>query len=386
MAKTSNSETIGVSSFVGRQRELEILERELIAPSPRSALITGIGGIGKTALAFAFAESHREAFPGGIFRLHATALEALEQTVARHVADDSRPTLVIVNDVEHRPQERVAVELATIRRVLPNARFLLTSRTSDPSGNVDLQLTLPGLSQSEFRELLDKRLGQYANFTDRLHAEVMGHPLAGQLLAELLNRGDLTPRQLLEQMQAFSSPGIVGAEGEELPSSRREHRAVIADVVAVSDAFLQRLHKNPGLLYELSPRGFEELVAELLARLDYQITLTPASKDGGKDIYAAKKDDIGTFLYVVECKKYSPDRPIGVGLVRQLNGVVHAEQATAGILATTSFFTKGAREFQKTIPFQMSLKDYFGIQEWLGKVLGKVPSRSDNSSIWRPDP
>ena len=57
--------------------------------------------------------------------------------------------------------------------------------------------------------------------------------------------------------------------------------------------------------------------------------------------------------------------------MRQLNGVVQAEQATAGILATTSFFTKGAREFQKRIAFQLSLKDYFGIQGWLKDVMMK---------------
>jgi len=99
--------------------------------------------------------------------------------------------------------------------------------------------------------------------------------------------------------------------------------------------------------------------------------LTPASKDGGKDIYAAKKDHLGTFLYIVECKKYAPDNPVGVALVRQLNGVLHAEQATAGILATTSFFTSGAKQFQETVAFQISLKDYFGIQGWLNAVLKK---------------
>ena len=151
-----------------------------------------------------------------------------------------------------------------------------------------------------------------------------------------------------------------------------------------ADEFLRKLHANPRLLYELTPRGFEELVAELLGRLDYEVTLTPASKDGGKDIYAAKKDHLGTFLYVVECKKYAPDRPVGVGLVRQLNGVVQAEQATAGILATTSFFTKGAKEFQDTISFQLSLKDYLGIQDWLEDVLRRNAAEQRHAADGAP--
>ncbi|MBU1932182.1 restriction endonuclease, partial [Patescibacteria group bacterium] len=51
-----------------------------------------------------------------------------------------------------------------------------------------------------------------------------------------------------------------------------------------------------------------------------------------------------------------------------LNGVVQAERATAGILATTSFFTKGAKEFQARLSHQIGLKDYVGIQEWLDTI------------------
>jgi len=97
--------------------------------------------------------------------------------------------------------------------------------------------------------------------------------------------------------------------------------------------------------------------------------LTPASRDGGKDIYIATKDSLGSFLYLVECKRYAPDRPVGVGFIRQLYGTVQAERATAGILATTSFFTRGAKDFQSKVEFQISLQDYLGIQKWINAAL-----------------
>lgn len=71
----------------------------------------------------------------------------------------------------------------------------------------------------------------------------------------------------------------------------------------------------------------------------------------------------------VECKKYAPDHRVGVNLIRELNGVVQAERATAGILATTSFFTRGAKELQERLSNQISLKDYLGLQEWMSKAL-----------------
>jgi restriction system protein len=82
----------------------------------------------------------------------------------------------------------------------------------------------------------------------------------------------------------------------------------------------------------------------------------------------ASRADLGSFLYYVECKRYAPDHPVGVNLVRELYGVVQADRVTAGILATTSFFTRGAKEFQSEVAYQISLRDYFGIQDWLQKA------------------
>jgi hypothetical protein len=33
------------------------------------------------------------------------------------------------------------------------------------------------------------------------------------------------------------------------------------------------------------------------------------------------------FLYLVECKRFAPERPVGVGLARLLSGIVEAERA-----------------------------------------------------------
>ena len=118
-------------------------------------------------------------------------------------------------------------------------------------------------------------------------------------------------------------------------------------------------------MYQLSPRQYEEVVAELLSRRGYSVELTPMSRDGGCDIYAAKKDSVGSFLYLVECKRYAPDNRVGVGLVRQLHGVVQQNRATAGILATTSFFTRDAKEFADDVKWQLSLRDYISMTEWL---------------------
>jgi restriction system protein len=358
--------------FVGREKEMDSLRRTLLEDKPATVCISGPRGIGKTTLAWAFAYQSREFFPGGVHNLQAAPFEPLDRTVDREVLGGGR-VLIVIDDLDVRPQRQINDEIAGIRREHPTAGIIVASHFPIHADLLDLDLRLDGLSQDEFRELLKMRLAVAgtADFTRELYASFLGSPFAAYLVAHVLKSGKVKQEEILPRLRDFHSAGILDAAGREIVKESPEDRHIVADVVSVSDAFLRTFHDNPELLYELTARGFEEIVAELLSRLKYQVTLTPASKDGGKDIYAAKKDHLGTFLYIVECKRYAPNRPVGVGLIRQLNGVVQAEQATAGILATTSFFTREAKEFQRTIAYQVSLKDYFDIRGWLEAVTKK---------------
>ncbi|HSS21196.1 MAG TPA: restriction endonuclease [Pyrinomonadaceae bacterium] len=128
---------------------------------------------------------------------------------------------------------------------------------------------------------------------------------------------------------------------------------------------IKQLSQNPKILCGLEPRGFEELVAELLVREGMRVELTPPSKDGGIDILAFSDTQAGEHLYYVECKRYSPENPVGVSIARSLHGVVEAGRATAGLLVTTSYFTKGALSFRESVKHRLSLKDYDSLVEWL---------------------
>ena len=128
--------------------------------------------------------------------------------------------------------------------------------------------------------------------------------------------------------------------------------------------------EHPNLLHELTPRKFEEVIAELLYRQGYKVEIKPFIKDGGVDICAAKKDSLGTFLYLVQCKKYGPNHPVGVEVVRELYGVVEIQGATSGIIVATSYFTKGAKSLQNQLLYRLELKNYLDIQKWLKLTLG----------------
>lgn len=159
-----------------------------------------------------------------------------------------------------------------------------------------------------------------------------------------------------------TAPGIL-VSGDEAPEVSK---AALVSFQKVSDSVHREFIEHPERLAEMHWRDFERLVADLFDRNGWKVTLTPARGDRGVDLYVARHSNLGKLLYVIECKRHRLDRPIGPDLVRQLRGVVDREKATAGILVTTSTFSKGALEEQKTLPMQLLLRDGHDVQAWLG--------------------
>ena len=131
----------------------------------------------------------------------------------------------------------------------------------------------------------------------------------------------------------------------------------------------KKLAETPHLLKELNWERFEQLIARLLEDLGYEVDLTQPTKDGGIDIFAlSRTGDFGKELYLIQAKK-SKNR-IGVEPVRQLMFLHGHHKASKSCLATTSTFTRGAWNIAATYEWQLELRDYLGIQNWIKAVLG----------------
>ena len=139
----------------------------------------------------------------------------------------------------------------------------------------------------------------------------------------------------------------------------------------VNEQVLKYLSENPKELYNLTDADFEIVMAEIYAKLGYDVTRTQSTRDGGKDIIIRKPEILGDFVYYVECKKYAPKRHIGVGIIRNLVGTVTTDRVNGGILATTSFFTKPARDFilENKWSCQIKMHDYNTIRALLNKAV-----------------
>lgn len=96
-------------------------------------------------------------------------------------------------------------------------------------------------------------------------------------------------------------------------------------------------------LEKLDGYEFEKLISELVKKMGFIVEQTSLSGDGGVDIIADNTSPIFKGRYLIQCKRWS--NTIGEPVVRDLFGVVLAQNANKGIIITNSFFSDRAKKF-----------------------------------------
>ena len=127
-------------------------------------------------------------------------------------------------------------------------------------------------------------------------------------------------------------------------------------ILPIENDLLYKIDKNPDLLYKISDSEFESVICDLYTKLGFIATHTQLTCDGGKDIIISEENKLGNFLYYVECKHFSSNKPIGVGIMRQFAGTVLSERINGGIIVTSSYFSKQAQDFIKNSNLQYQIK------------------------------
>jgi restriction system protein len=104
----------------------------------------------------------------------------------------------------------------------------------------------------------------------------------------------------------------------------------------------QQAREDPGSVATGMTWGqFERLVGEAFRGRGFDVTETDShGSDGGVDLVLTKDDK----RYLVQCKHWRVQK-VGVGVVRELNGVIAAQGAAGGYVVTCGRFTQEASEF-----------------------------------------
>jgi hypothetical protein len=130
----------------------------------------------------------------------------------------------------------------------------------------------------------------------------------------------------------------------------------------IPDRMLDFLARHPKYLASVPPSAFEELVAELFRGFNFAVELKAQPGDGGVDVVAVHSDT----KYLIQCKRKGTEK-LEVGVVRELHGVVRdaPNQGSKGLMATTSWLTKPAREMVERNPLYLEAAGYDRLVRWL---------------------
>ena len=194
---------------------------------------------------------------------------------------------------------------------------------------------------------------------------------------------DLLPHFPKEAINAINAYFLANCQA--LPDS---YLHSLSDCSAIIRArYIDYQHPNE-LYYNLSPKEFEILVAELYKKLGYTVSLTQSSYDGGIDVIAEKKEITLKEKLVIQCKRYTK-QTIGVKDIRNLLGVVTHFKATKGVFVTTSKFSSEAKKFERNNP-SIELINLIDLNKllnanlgykWIHKIDNLIMSYKMNTSI-----
>jgi HJR/Mrr/RecB family endonuclease len=169
--------------------------------------------------------------------------------------------------------------------------------------------------------------------------------------------GDVQQRigELLEALSLRSPVDLIHDHfNQRLPS----------EIPHITDAIARRIADHPDLLDRLSGRAFEEFLERVLYDLGYAVELTQQTRDGGVDLFAVRHVDDISLKFVIEAKRYSKQRRVGIGVVQRLLGVKDHERASKAVLVTTTYFSKDAQKFARAHEYELDLKDYDALLRW----------------------
>jgi len=138
----------------------------------------------------------------------------------------------------------------------------------------------------------------------------------------------------------------------------------------ITPELLAVISTHPELLRTVEPRTFERILAELLEIQGYTVELQRGTKDGGIDIFALMKEGpLGPHRYLVQAKRWT--NAVGVAPVRELLFLHDHHRVSKACLVTTSRFTRGAWKLADEYQWQLELRDYDRLREWVALSLGK---------------
>ena len=169
-----------------------------------------------------------------------------------------------------------------------------------------------------------------------------GDLVAVDLVSSDYERGPITEEERASLLQRLGVKVIYQ------PRSDFSSSPVLASITDLERALVLYLQQHPEKMREMHPDAFEKLVAELMANFGFDVEWTARDRRTAADVIAFKKDAQSGLVnnYIIECKRFSERKKVGVEIARALYGAKVDEQFSNALLVTTSYFESGVEKFR----------------------------------------
>jgi restriction system protein len=178
------------------------------------------------------------------------------------------------------------------------------------------------------------------------------------------------PMPIVQQIDKGRRIASLTVAGLIIPAGREAEGTLVKSYAAAWVEIVRYLGDDWKLAFTIDSRSWEELLAGAFDKGGYKVTLTPRSGDHGRDVIAVK-DGVGCMRILGSMKAFGPDHLVTREHVHEMLGVVNAEGATKGIIATTSDFAPrilDAPGLAASIPYRLELMNGDQLQKWLKEL------------------
>ena len=100
------------------------------------------------------------------------------------------------------------------------------------------------------------------------------------------------------------------------------------------------ISRDPTYLRHVEWRDLERVIAEAFSGVGFEVSLTPSSKDGGKDVIVRFPWNGQRCEYFVEIKHWVSGKRVGAKLVNEFVNVVAGSEGAKGIFLSSSGFSQ----------------------------------------------
>lgn len=136
---------------------------------------------------------------------------------------------------------------------------------------------------------------------------------------------------------------IIDIEGLEKWANNLPTKEEINDVIfyirQLNRNLIKLISENGNNLRMLEWRDLERVIAEIFEGLGFEVTLTPSSKDGGKDIILECKINAISKTFIVEIKHWRSQQKVGKVAIKEFSRIIINEKREKGLFLSTYGFT-----------------------------------------------